>query len=430
MKLLDLSFPAFFQCGVKPFANMTQKDCIHILFFGLRSSEVGAGKEYKDAMCTRFVSGATAISKDICGAILSLSSDEIEERIRHLAIQDEALSVSSLERLVRVSSISPDSKKKLLDIKDNSDPITFIAAVYQQAIKAKVKRKKKLSSDELEVIQYCITGQEMSIFSRTGDDIIREEETDEKRQGEDPSTDLWRKKLEKTYEIKVNGQPSTQFTELATSMSYRRIKCPEDFYALLYALLPATQDNGFIKLDIADIVNVLHLDMEKKTLGFEVDLWEFSGLAKVVADMIKLQDFNNATGLLLQVSTSHDIGLRDVTDIVNAAQESLDPDANIIFGAAFDDTILTGGCKVTLLTSLDKDARLSKLPHDENRHPDDQRIKRSKSERRKESITSDVRVESDSSKRSKEIDILLGHEIDDPDPFEEIFKIFDRKHEV
>ena len=48
---------------------------------------------------------------------------------------------------------------------------------------------------------------------------------------------------------------------------------------------------------------------------------------------------NGAKGVLINVTGSMDIGLEEVETAANLVQEAAHPEANIIFGAAFDDTL-------------------------------------------------------------------------------------------
>ena len=48
---------------------------------------------------------------------------------------------------------------------------------------------------------------------------------------------------------------------------------------------------------------------------------------------------NGARGVLINVTGSMDIGLEEVETAANLVQEAAHPDCNIIFGAAFDETL-------------------------------------------------------------------------------------------
>ena len=59
---------------------------------------------------------------------------------------------------------------------------------------------------------------------------------------------------------------------------------------------------------------------------------------------------NGARGVLINVTGSTDIGLEEVETAANLVQEAAHPDANIIFGAAFDEN-LEDELKVTVIAT-------------------------------------------------------------------------------
>ena len=58
-----------------------------------------------------------------------------------------------------------------------------------------------------------------------------------------------------------------------------------------------------------------------------------------VASPLLETSINGAMGVLINVTGSPELGLDDVETAANIVMEAANPDANIIFGAAFDDTL-------------------------------------------------------------------------------------------
>ena len=77
------------------------------------------------------------------------------------------------------------------------------------------------------------------------------------------------------------------------------------------------KNTGFINLDFADVTCIM------KDAGFA-----HMGVS-----------INGAHGVLINITGSEDMGLEDVEAAANLVQEAAHPDANIIFGATFDDTL-------------------------------------------------------------------------------------------
>jgi len=101
------------------------------------------------------------------------------------------------------------------------------------------------------------------------------------------------------------------------------------------------KNTGFINLDFADVTAVMK-DAGRAHMG--VGRAAGKGKAEEAARMaisspLLETSINGAHGVLINVTGSMDIGLEEVETAANLVQEAAHPDANIIFGAAFDETL-------------------------------------------------------------------------------------------
>ena len=118
------------------------------------------------------------------------------------------------------------------------------------------------------------------------------------------------------------------------------------------------KNTGFINLDFADVSAVMkdagraHMGVgraagknkaeEAAKMAISSPLLETSinGAKKMAISSPLLEtSINGAKGVLINVTGSMDIGLEEVETAANLVQEAAHPEANIIFGAAFDDTL-------------------------------------------------------------------------------------------
>ena len=117
------------------------------------------------------------------------------------------------------------------------------------------------------------------------------------------------------------------------------------------------KNTGFINLDFADVTAVMK-DAGRAHMG--VGRAAGKGKAEEAARMaisspLLETSINGARGVLINVTGSMDIGLEEVETAANLVQEAAHPDANIIFGAAFDET-LEDEIRVTVIaTGFDED---------------------------------------------------------------------------
>ena len=101
------------------------------------------------------------------------------------------------------------------------------------------------------------------------------------------------------------------------------------------------KNTGFINLDFADVSAVMK-DAGRAHMG----VGRAAGKNKAeeaarmaISSPLLETSINGAKGVLINVTGSMDIGLEEVETAANLVQEAAHPDANIIFGAAFDETL-------------------------------------------------------------------------------------------
>ena len=101
------------------------------------------------------------------------------------------------------------------------------------------------------------------------------------------------------------------------------------------------KNTGFINLDFADVSAVMK-DAGRAHMG----VGRAAGKNKAeeaarmaISSPLLETSINGAKGVLINVTGSMDIGLEEVETAANLVQEAAHPEANIIFGAAFDETL-------------------------------------------------------------------------------------------
>ncbi len=100
------------------------------------------------------------------------------------------------------------------------------------------------------------------------------------------------------------------------------------------------KNTGFINLDFADVTTIM------KDAGYaHMGVGRAAGKGKAedaaraaVASPLMETSIQGAHGVLINITGSKEMGLDDIENAANLVQESAHPDANIIFGATFDDT--------------------------------------------------------------------------------------------
>ncbi|MBQ1729806.1 MAG: cell division protein FtsZ [Oscillospiraceae bacterium] len=126
------------------------------------------------------------------------------------------------------------------------------------------------------------------------------------------------------------------------------------------------KNTGFINLDFADVTAIM------KDAGYaHMGVGHAAGKGKAeeaaraaVSSPLMETSINGARGVLVNITGSMDIGLDDVEAAASLVQEAAHPDANIIFGATFDET-MDDEMRVTVIAT-----RFDEKPTNSYKNPD------------------------------------------------------------
>ena len=172
------------------------------------------------------------------------------------------------------------------------------------------------------------------------------------------------------------------------------------------------RDTGFINLDFADVTAVMkNAGMAHMGVGRAAGKNKAEEAAKMAISSPLLEtSINGAKGVLVNVTGSTEIGLDEVDVAANMVQEAAHPDALIIFGATFDDT-LEDEVRVTVIATGFEE-REDNIPNnlfsnagEKEKKNREQQAGQEQSEQKKEPAAAAPTAD---------------------DPFEDIFKIFNR----
>ncbi len=98
------------------------------------------------------------------------------------------------------------------------------------------------------------------------------------------------------------------------------------------------KNTGFINLDFADVTCIMkNAGYAHMGVGHAAGKGKAEEAAKMaVSSPLMETSINGAHGVLINITGSEDMGLDDIEAAANLVQEAAHPDANIIFGASFD----------------------------------------------------------------------------------------------
>ena len=101
------------------------------------------------------------------------------------------------------------------------------------------------------------------------------------------------------------------------------------------------KNTGFINLDFADVNCIMrNAGFSHMGVGHAAGKGKAEEAARMaVASPLMETSINGAHGVLINITGSEDMDLEDVETAASLVQEAAHPDANIIFGATFDDSL-------------------------------------------------------------------------------------------
>ncbi|MBJ7525963.1 MAG: cell division protein FtsZ [Sphingomonadaceae bacterium] len=128
---------------------------------------------------------------------------------------------------------------------------------------------------------------------------------------------------------------------------------------------------GLINLDFADVRSVMH-EMGKAMMGTgeaEGDGRALEAAERAIANpLLDGVSMQGAKGVIVSITGGEDMRLMEVDEAANHIRELVDPDANIIWGSAFNEN-LNGKIRVSVVaTGIDNEG-LSALPVTQSRTP-------------------------------------------------------------
>ena len=173
------------------------------------------------------------------------------------------------------------------------------------------------------------------------------------------------------------------------------------------------RDTGFINLDFADVSAIMKdAGLAHMGVGRAAGKGKAEEAARMAISSPLLEtSINGARGVLINVTGSMDIGLEEVEQAASLVQQAVHPDALTIFGATFDD-------------SLDDEIRVTVIATGFDKAPSEVAAPVETVAPKAAIAPSHVVLEPLEEKDVPKVEVTP-----EPDPFDDIFKIFNKRDE-
>ena len=175
------------------------------------------------------------------------------------------------------------------------------------------------------------------------------------------------------------------------------------------------RDTGFINLDFADVTAIMkNAGMAHMGVGRAAGKGKAEEAAKMAISSPLLEtSIAGAKGVLINVTGSMDIGLEEVEQAASLVQQAVHPDALTIFGATFDET-------------LDDEIRVTVIATGFDQAPSETDAKAAKQTTAAQQ-TAPGGERAGKAQEPKPLGPEDDQKAEEEDPFEDIFKIFNRR---
>jgi len=173
------------------------------------------------------------------------------------------------------------------------------------------------------------------------------------------------------------------------------------------------KNTGFINLDFADVTSIM------KDAGYaHMGVGHAAGKGKAeeaaraaVTSPLMETSIDGARGVLINITGSLDMGLEEVEHAASLVQEAAHPDANIIFGASFDEDMEDEIRVVVIATRFEDSNKVTRV-----------------SEKKPDLFSADRAIRTEVKEEVKEEEVVAPPPPPpEEDPFDTIFKIFNTK---
>ena len=138
----------------------------------------------------------------------------------------------------------------------------------------------------------------------------------------------------------------------------------EVLYRAVGGIADLLRSTGFINLDFADLKTVLqgsglaHLGLGEASGKDKVQ----EATAAVIQSELMETSVRGARRMIVNVVSSPDLPMEDVTAVMDRIQQSADPDANIIFGLGFDERLTDALRVIVIATDFPEGAGTAAAP--------------------------------------------------------------------
>lgn len=299
---LPLNFTTFYLCGIKPFTKISQRNCVNLLLKGVHPTSGDSYDVLSDSVCSNYANGKKPIKDELRLELVKLTEDDFKVRIDKVGIQEPLLVAKALHKLIEKSGLQNRTKDLLLKSFENEEPQTFIAKVFNHAIRAAEVRP--LNREEEAVLASCIGEAD----ENTEEESVPEHESFDMGQSSKMKNTFKNNVTEEEAEWLMDYLPATfandSFSFLSSPVRVERIcvNMPMDYRALVNTLKPTLTENTLSNFSFEEFIKAMDIDGRNgKVKSGSLLSWAMCGALESICDVIDGINFSQVSDFAIQI---------------------------------------------------------------------------------------------------------------------------------
>lgn len=344
-----LNIATLFQCAIIPLKSKSQVATVNALLIKPKATVIST------ASSSNYVTGKRVVPDDYRIALVSLSDEDLTERLTYIGIFQYDRMCNALLRLVKCAKISSIERKRLINIYKNSKQIEFIKSTIRTA--ADCKEVTQLSYTDIEHLAEFASTESPTDW--TNNKLTTDAEIEgtpnyaarcllPTHQSEDKYDHDWIAEYT-SQNTDINELRSRDFFGSTVVSRQQDLNMPYDFPKLLCFLTPMVKGNPIDEFTVEEFMECMSISViNSKVTNGSIECLKLIGQAKGVVKFISRLNLSEVSDVAFLMAGK--ITNRDAKDIENAIRTASNKNVNCIHAMWYDEEIPE--IEVTLITHV------------------------------------------------------------------------------
>ena len=343
------NFATLLQCAIIPLKSKNQTETVNALLIKPGATIIS------NASSSNYATGKRVVPDDYRNALISLSDEELVERLTYIGIYEYDRMCDALRHLVECAKILSSQRERLINTYENSDQIEFIKSTIRVA--ADCKEVEPLSNTDIEHLAAFASVE--ATAKMTDDKLTTDAEIEtaaskadryplDVQKPKDKYDHNWIKEYT-SQNIDIEELKNRDFFGSTVVSSQQVLNMPYDFPKLLCFLTPMVKGNPIDEFTVEEFMEHMSISVinSKVTIG-SIECLKLTGQAQGVIKFISRLNLSEVSDVAFLMAGK--VTNRDAKNIEKAIRTASNKNVNCIHAMWYDDEIPE--LEVTLITHV------------------------------------------------------------------------------